>query len=88
MPWSRPQVRYDAPPRAKLAPGDRRARIPQGYFTIDIGALEEVDIDSLIGPFELPGSTPLLRPRPAATPPAPLARPVLQPRPPRTAPRR
>jgi hypothetical protein len=90
MPWSLPQVRYDAPPRAKLAPGDRRARIPQGYFTMDIGALEEVDIDSLIGPFELPGSTPLLRPRPAATAPAPapLARPVLQPRPPRTAPRR
>lgn len=88
MPWSLPAVRYDPPPRAKLAPGDRRARIPQGHFTMDIGALEEVDIDSLIGPFELPGSTPLLRPRPSATPPATLARPMPQTRPPRTAPSR
>jgi hypothetical protein len=67
MPWSLPRVSYDPPLRAKLAPGDERARIPQGYFTVDIGALEEVDIDSLIGPFDLPGAAPRLRPRaPAA----------------------
>jgi len=70
MPWALPVVSYDPPLRAKLAPGDHRARIPQGYFTVDIGALEEVDIDSLIGPFELPGSSPRLRPRPTAQPPA------------------
>lgn len=70
MPWALPTHLYDPPLRTKLAPGDQRARIPQGYFTVDVGALEEVDIDSLIGPFELPGSAPLVRPRPTATPPA------------------
>jgi hypothetical protein len=63
MPWSLPTVQYDPPPRAKLAIGDQRARIPQGYFTVDIGALEEFDIDSLIGPFELPGSPSKVRRR-------------------------
>ncbi|MFZ5636188.1 MAG: hypothetical protein ACOY82_06325 [Pseudomonadota bacterium] len=72
MPWPLPTVGYDPPPRAKLAVGDRRARIPQGYFTVDIGALEEVDIDSLIGPFELPGAAPRVRPRGPAAVPAPL----------------
>jgi hypothetical protein len=71
MPWALPTVTYDPPPRAKLAPGDHRARIPQGYFTVDIGALEEVDIDSLIGPFELPGAASRVRPR--QTTPAPAA---------------
>lgn len=64
MPWSLPKVTYDPPLRARLAIGDQRARIPQGFFTVDIGALEEVDIDSLIGPFALPGASPLIRPRP------------------------
>jgi hypothetical protein len=69
MPWPLPRMVYDPPLRAKLAYGDERARIPQGYFTVDIGALEEVDIDSLIGPFELPGNAPRLRPRaPTAAP--------------------
>ena len=77
MPWALPTMRYDPPLRTKLAPGDQRARIPQGYFTVDIGALEEVDIDSLIGPFELPGAAPLLRPRPTATPPASTALPAV-----------
>ena len=63
MPWALPRIGFDPPPRAKLAVGDQRARIPQGHFTVDIGALEEVDIDSLIGPFELPGSAPRVRPR-------------------------
>lgn len=63
MPWSLPIVQYDPPLRAKLAVGDQRARIPQGYFTVDIGALEEFAIDSLIGPFELPGSPPKVRRR-------------------------
>lgn len=63
MPWSLPIVQYDPPLRAKLAIGDQRARIPQGYFTVDIGALEEFAIDSLIGPFELPGSPPKVRRR-------------------------
>jgi hypothetical protein len=68
MPWPLPTVSYDPPLRAKLAIGDQRARLPQGYFTVDIGALEEFDIDSLIGPFELPGSPPKLRRRlPAKT---------------------
>jgi hypothetical protein len=71
MPWPLPRLGYDPPLRAKLAPGDERARIPQGYFTVDIGALEEVDIDSLIGPFELPGNASRLRPR-GAVPSAPL----------------
>jgi hypothetical protein len=65
LPWPLPKVSYDPPLRTKLAVGDQRARIPQGFFTVDIGALEEVDIDSLIGPFALPGASPLLRPRPA-----------------------
>jgi hypothetical protein len=70
MPWSLPVVSFDPPLRAKLAVGDHRARIPQGFFTVDIGALEEVDIDSLIGPFVLPGSAPRVRPRtPTATEP-------------------
>jgi hypothetical protein len=63
MPWPLPLVQYDPPLRAKLAVGDRRARIPQGYFTVDIGALEEFGIDTLIGPFELPGSPPKVRRR-------------------------
>ena len=63
MPWPLPLVRYDPPLRAKLAIGDQRARLPQGYYTVDIGALEEFDIDSLTGPFELPGSQPRVRPR-------------------------
>lgn len=63
MPWPLPIVQYDPPLRAKLAIGDHRARIPQGYFTVDIGALEEFAIDSLIGPFELPGSPPKVRRR-------------------------
>lgn len=63
MPWALPRVSYDPPLRAKLAIGDQRARLPQGYFTVDIGALEEVDIDSLIGPFPLPGAAPRV-PRP------------------------
>jgi hypothetical protein len=68
MPWPLPILLYDPPLRTKLAPGDQRARIPQGYFTVDIGALEEFDIDSLTGPFELPGSAPNLRRRlPAST---------------------
>ncbi|NOT87524.1 MAG: right-handed parallel beta-helix repeat-containing protein [Lysobacter sp.] len=68
MPWSLPAVQYDPPLRAKLAIGDQRARIPQGYFTVDIGALEEFGIDALIGPFELPGSPPKVRRRfPAKT---------------------
>ncbi len=71
MPWALPAQLYDPPLRAKLAMGDQRARLPQGYFTVDIGALEDVDIDSLIGPFELPGAPPLVRPRPAAKPVAP-----------------
>lgn len=75
MPWPLPQVTYDPPLRTRLAVGDLRARIPQGFFTVDIGALEEVDIDSLIGPFALPGASPLLRPRPSATSPAPQAAP-------------
>ncbi len=75
MPWPLPAVTYDPPLRTRLAAGDQRARIPQGYFTVDIGALEEVDIDSLIGPFELPGAAPRRRPRaspatvPSAAPP-------------------
>lgn len=73
MPWALPAYLYDPPLRAKLAIGDQRARIPQGYFTVDIGALEDVDIDSLIGPFELPGAAPLLRPRPPAAPQSPSA---------------
>ena len=77
MPWSLPRVSYDPPLRAKLAIGDQRARLPQGYFTVDIGALEEVDIDSLIGPFLLPGSTPR-SPRPV-TPLAPVAAPAASP---------
>lgn len=63
MPWSLPIVQYDPPLRAKLAIGDQRARIPQGYFTVDIGALEEFGIDTLIGPFELPGSPSKVRRR-------------------------
>lgn len=63
MPWPLPIVQYDPPLRAKLAVGDQRARIPQGYFTVDIGALEEFGIDTLIGPFELPGSPPKVRRR-------------------------
>lgn len=63
MPWPLPLVQYDPPLRAKLAIGDQRARLPQGYFTVDIGALEEFDIDSLTGPFELPGSPPKVRTR-------------------------
>ncbi len=68
MPWALPTMLYDPPLRAKLAVGDQRARIPQGYFSVDIGALEDVDIDSLIGPFELPGAAPLVQPRPTAKP--------------------
>jgi hypothetical protein len=64
-------VQYDPPLRAKLAVGDQRARIPQGYFTVDIGALEEFGIDSLIGPFELPGSPPRVRPRTSTKPASP-----------------
>lgn len=63
LPWPLPRVGYDPPLRAKLAVGDQRARIPQGYFTVDIGALESVAIDALIGAFELPGAAPRLRPR-------------------------
>ena len=63
MPWPLPIVQYDPPLRAKLAVGDQRARIPQGYFTVDIGALEEFAIDTLIGPFELPGSPSKVRRR-------------------------
>jgi hypothetical protein len=63
MPWSLPIVQYDPPLRAKLEIGDQRARIPQGYFTVDIGALEEFGIDTLIGPFELPGSPSKVRNR-------------------------
>lgn len=74
MPWALPRVSYDPPLRTKLAIGDQRARLPQGYFTVDIGALEEVDIDSLIGPFTLPGATPRV-PRPV-TPVAPAATPT------------
>jgi hypothetical protein len=70
MPWSLPTLLYDPPLRAKLATGDLRARIPQGYFTVDIGALEEFDIDSLTGPFELPGAPPRIRPRTSAKPPS------------------
>ena len=64
MPWPLPLVLFDPPLRIKPAIGDHRPRIPQGYFTVDIGALEEFDIDSLIGPFELPGSPSRVRPRP------------------------
>lgn len=80
MPWPLPKVTYDPPLRARLAIGDQRARIPQGFFTVDIGALEEVDIDSLIGPFALPGASPLLPPRarplvaPSPVPAAPAKR--------------
>lgn len=73
MPWALPTTLYDPPLRAKLAIGDQHARIPQGYFTVDIGALGDVDIDSLIGPFELPGAAPLVRPRPTAKPVSPVA---------------
>ena len=73
MPWPLPAPQYDPPLRAKLAIGDQRARIPQGYFTVDIGALEEFDIDSLTGPFELSGSAPRVRPRTLAKPVAPAA---------------
>jgi hypothetical protein len=77
LPWPLPAVSYDPPLRTKLAVGDQRARIPQGFFTVDIGGLEEVDIDSLIGPFALPGASPLLRPRPApVVAPAPPTPPV------------
>jgi hypothetical protein len=71
MSWPLPMLKYDPPLRAKLAIGDQRARIPQGYFTVDIGALEDVSIDSLIGPFELPGASPLVRPRTVTKPAAP-----------------
>ncbi len=72
MPWPLPTLLYDPPLRAKVALGDQRARIPQGYFTVDIGALEEFDIDSLSGPFELPGSSPRVRPRTLTKPAAPI----------------
>jgi hypothetical protein len=67
MPWALPITSFDPPLRAKLAVGDEVPRIPQGFFTVDIGALEEVSADTLIGPFLLPGSPPRVRPRPAAT---------------------
>lgn len=65
LPWALPRIGFDPPLRTKLAIGDQRARIPQGYFTVDIGALEDVDIDSLIGPFELPTASPRIHPRTA-----------------------
>lgn len=64
MPWALPVVSFDPPLRAKMAIGDETPRIPQGFFTVDIGALEEVSADTLIGPFLLPGSMPRVRPRP------------------------
>jgi hypothetical protein len=80
MPWPLPSTSFDPPLRAKLAVGDEVPRIPQGFFTVDIGALEEVSADTLIGPFLLPGSPPRLRPRPAATAiSAPAARAVAAP---------
>ncbi len=69
MPWALPFTSFDPPLRVKLAVGDVVPRIPQGFFTVDIGALEEVSADTLIGPFLLPGSLPRLRPGPAAATP-------------------
>lgn len=85
MPWALPVVTFDPPLRAKMTIGDETPRIPQGFFTVDIGALEEVSADTLIGPFLLPGSAPRVRPRPTATSaqaPSPTAAPI------RVAPRR
>jgi hypothetical protein len=80
MPWALPSTSFDPPLRAKLAVGDEVPRIPQGFFTVDIGALEEVSADTLIGPFLLPGSPPRVRPRPAAiTAPAPAIMPMSTP---------
>jgi hypothetical protein len=67
MPWALPIVTFDPPQRAKMAVADEVPRIPQGFFTVDIGALEDVGADTLIGPFLLPDSMPRTRPRPAAT---------------------
>ena len=63
FPFSAPQrvAAYDPPLRAKLAVGDEHARLPLTH-SIDIGALEEVDIDDLIGPFAMNGSAPMLPP--------------------------
>ncbi len=66
MPWALPTTSYDPPLRAKLIVGDEVPRIPQGYFTVDIGALEEVSADTLIGPFVLPGSMPRARAHPVS----------------------
>lgn len=54
---------YDPPLRVKLAVGDEHARLPLGA-PIDIGALEEKDIDDLLQPIRVNGSQPLIPPRP------------------------
>jgi hypothetical protein len=56
---------YDPPLRAKLAIGDEHARLPLGA-PIDIGALEEKDIDDFLQPIRVNGSQPLIPPRPGA----------------------
>ena len=53
---------YDPPLRVKLAIGDEHARLPLGS-PIDIGALEEKDIDDFLQPIRVNGSQPLIPPR-------------------------
>ncbi|WP_119717771.1 right-handed parallel beta-helix repeat-containing protein [Cognatilysobacter tabacisoli] len=79
FPFTSPQrvAAFDPPLRAKMAIGDEHARLPQSH-TVDIGALEETDIDDLVGPFILNGSSPLLPPS-SATATAPVASAAVEP---------
>ena len=72
---------FDPPLRAKMAIGDEHARLPKTH-TLDIGALEQTDIDDLVGPFILNGSAPMTPPSSgSASGPAPASAPTMSPAP-------
>ena len=67
---------YDPPLRLKMAIGDAHARLLHAG-RIDIGALEQFDIDDFAEPIRVNGSQPLIRPRGQSTSPAPQSSPAL-----------
>jgi hypothetical protein len=67
---------YDPPLRLKMAIGDAHARLLLAG-RIDIGALEQFDVDDFSEPVRVNGSRPLIPPRGQSTAPAPQSSPAL-----------
>ena len=67
---------YDPPLRLKMTIGDAHARLLHAG-RIDIGALEQFDIDDFSEPVRVNGSRPLIPPRTQSTSPAPQSSPAL-----------